>query len=148
MNGTLIGGGIQGGIYHGRILLPPDYPFKPPTFMMLSVRPSPASLGMEGSSILRIIRGHSFGLRVLGSVFPLGRPRELNVDLVVHPPPDTPAERALRGQHKDLPLDISAPSRALAAFMEWYVPPLPFLVRPHQLLEYSVWNVNNLFGQL
>jgi ubiquitin-conjugating enzyme E2 J1 len=27
---------LQGGIYHGRILLPPEYPFKPPSFMMLS----------------------------------------------------------------------------------------------------------------
>eukprot|EP00232_Nephroselmis_pyriformis_P000503 CAMPEP_0182906836 /NCGR_PEP_ID=MMETSP0034_2-20130328/34049_1 /TAXON_ID=156128 /ORGANISM="Nephroselmis pyriformis, Strain CCMP717" /LENGTH=191 /DNA_ID=CAMNT_0025042619 /DNA_START=30 /DNA_END=602 /DNA_ORIENTATION=- len=27
---------FEGGIFHGRILLPPDYPFKPPTFMMLS----------------------------------------------------------------------------------------------------------------
>ena len=26
----------QGGIYHGRILLPPEYPFKPPSFMMLT----------------------------------------------------------------------------------------------------------------
>ena len=26
----------QGGIYHGRILLPPEYPFKPPSFLMLS----------------------------------------------------------------------------------------------------------------
>mmetsp|Transcript_8885 Transcript_8885/g.29385 ORF Transcript_8885/g.29385 Transcript_8885/m.29385 type:complete len:138 (-) Transcript_8885:354-767(-) len=30
---------FEGGIFHGRILLPPDYPFKPPTFMMLSVGP-------------------------------------------------------------------------------------------------------------
>ena len=27
---------LQGGIYHGRILLPPDYPFKPPSFMLLT----------------------------------------------------------------------------------------------------------------
>jgi len=27
---------FEGGIYHGRILLPADYPFKPPGFMMLS----------------------------------------------------------------------------------------------------------------
>lgn len=27
---------LQGGIYHGRILLPPEYPFKPPSFIMLS----------------------------------------------------------------------------------------------------------------
>ena len=26
----------QGGIYHGRILLPPEYPFKPPSFMLLT----------------------------------------------------------------------------------------------------------------
>ena len=28
----------QGGLFHGRILLPPEYPFKPPTFAFLSVR--------------------------------------------------------------------------------------------------------------
>lgn len=28
--------GLQGGIYHGRILLPPEYPMKPPSFMMLT----------------------------------------------------------------------------------------------------------------
>ena len=27
---------LQGGIYHGRILLPPEYPFKPPSFLMLT----------------------------------------------------------------------------------------------------------------
>ena len=27
---------MQGGIYHGRILLPPEYPFKPPSFLLLS----------------------------------------------------------------------------------------------------------------
>lgn len=26
----------QGGIYHGRITLPPEYPFKPPSFIMLT----------------------------------------------------------------------------------------------------------------
>ncbi|GAX85345.1 hypothetical protein CEUSTIGMA_g12762.t1 [Chlamydomonas eustigma] len=27
---------FEGGIYHGRVLLPPEYPFKPPAFMMLT----------------------------------------------------------------------------------------------------------------
>lgn len=27
---------VQGGVYHGRILLPAEYPFKPPSFMMLT----------------------------------------------------------------------------------------------------------------
>jgi hypothetical protein len=32
----------QGGLFHGRILLPPEYPFKPPSFMMQTVgQPSP-----------------------------------------------------------------------------------------------------------
>ena len=29
---------FEGGIYLGRITLPADYPFKPPTFMLLTVR--------------------------------------------------------------------------------------------------------------
>ena len=29
------GSEFEGGIYHGRILLPPEYPFKPPSFMLL-----------------------------------------------------------------------------------------------------------------
>jgi len=28
---------FQGGRYHGRILLPPDYPMKPPSIIMLTV---------------------------------------------------------------------------------------------------------------
>ena len=28
---------FEGGIYHGRILLPPEYPFKPPNFIFLTV---------------------------------------------------------------------------------------------------------------
>jgi ubiquitin-conjugating enzyme E2 J1 len=28
---------FAGGIYHGRILLPPEYPFKPPNIMLLTV---------------------------------------------------------------------------------------------------------------
>lgn len=28
---------FEGGIYHGRIQLPADYPFKPPSFMLLTV---------------------------------------------------------------------------------------------------------------
>ncbi|KAG8095495.1 hypothetical protein GUJ93_ZPchr0012g20902 [Zizania palustris] len=28
---------FEGGIYHGRIQLPSDYPFKPPSFMLLPV---------------------------------------------------------------------------------------------------------------
>lgn len=27
---------LQGGVYHGRIILPPEYPFKPPSFIMIS----------------------------------------------------------------------------------------------------------------
>ncbi|KAL0041992.1 hypothetical protein WJX77_000137 [Trebouxia sp. C0004] len=27
---------FEGGIYHGRIILPPEYPFKPPSFIMIS----------------------------------------------------------------------------------------------------------------
>jgi len=29
---------FEGGIYHGRIQLPSEYPFKPPSFMLLTVR--------------------------------------------------------------------------------------------------------------
>ena len=29
---------FDGGIYHGRIVLPPDYPMKPPNFIFLTVR--------------------------------------------------------------------------------------------------------------
>lgn len=29
---------FEGGIYHGRIQLPPEYPFKPPAFVLLTVR--------------------------------------------------------------------------------------------------------------
>lgn len=29
---------FEGGIYHGRIQLPAEYPFKPPSFMLLTVR--------------------------------------------------------------------------------------------------------------
>ena len=28
---------FQGGVYHGRITLPPDYPMKPPSIMLLTV---------------------------------------------------------------------------------------------------------------
>lgn len=28
---------FEGGIYHGRIQLPSDYPFKPPSFLLLTV---------------------------------------------------------------------------------------------------------------
>jgi len=28
---------FEGGIYHGRIILPSDYPFKPPNIMLLTV---------------------------------------------------------------------------------------------------------------
>ena len=28
---------FDGGIYHGRIILPPDYPMKPPNFVFLTV---------------------------------------------------------------------------------------------------------------
>mmetsp|Transcript_5148 Transcript_5148/g.15466 ORF Transcript_5148/g.15466 Transcript_5148/m.15466 type:complete len:169 (-) Transcript_5148:592-1098(-) len=34
--GGQVGSEFEGGIYHGRILLPPEYPFKPPDFMMLT----------------------------------------------------------------------------------------------------------------
>lgn len=29
---------FEGGIYHGRIQLPSEYPFKPPSFMLLTVK--------------------------------------------------------------------------------------------------------------
>lgn len=29
---------FEGGIYHGRILLPSDYPFKPPNIILLTVQ--------------------------------------------------------------------------------------------------------------
>jgi len=32
----LLASWLQGGIYHGRIILPPEYPFKPPSFIMVS----------------------------------------------------------------------------------------------------------------
>lgn len=35
-SGFNVGAFLQGGIFHGRILLPPEYPFKPPSFLMLS----------------------------------------------------------------------------------------------------------------
>jgi hypothetical protein len=35
-SGVNVGAFLQGGIFHGRILLPPEYPFKPPSFLMLS----------------------------------------------------------------------------------------------------------------
>lgn len=28
---------FEGGIYHGRIILPPEYPLKPPSIMLLTV---------------------------------------------------------------------------------------------------------------
>jgi ubiquitin-conjugating enzyme E2 J1 len=28
---------FEGGVYHGRIMLPTDYPFKPPAIMLLTV---------------------------------------------------------------------------------------------------------------
>lgn len=31
------GSDFEGGVYHGRILLPPDYPFKPPNIIFLTV---------------------------------------------------------------------------------------------------------------
>lgn len=36
---------FEGGIYHGRIMLPTDYPFKPPNIMFLTVRLHRAGLG-------------------------------------------------------------------------------------------------------
>jgi ubiquitin-conjugating enzyme E2 J1 len=35
---------FEGGRYHGRILLPSDYPFKPPDIILLTVRASPSTL--------------------------------------------------------------------------------------------------------
>ena len=32
-----VGTEFEGGIYHGRILLPSDYPMKPPNFIFLTV---------------------------------------------------------------------------------------------------------------
>ena len=35
------GSDFQGGLYHGRISLPHDYPFKPPSICLLYTSPSP-----------------------------------------------------------------------------------------------------------
>ena len=35
---------FEGGIYHGRISLPPEYPLKPPSIFLLTVRPHQFSL--------------------------------------------------------------------------------------------------------
>jgi ubiquitin-conjugating enzyme E2 J1 len=44
----------QGGIYHGRILLPAEYPFKPPAFMMLT----PSGRFQTGVKICLSISSH------------------------------------------------------------------------------------------
>jgi hypothetical protein len=44
----------QGGIYHGRILLPAEYPFKPPAFMMLT----PNGRFQTGTKICLSISSH------------------------------------------------------------------------------------------
>lgn len=38
---------FAGGVYHGRILLPSEYPFKPPNIMLLTVRRDDAARGGE-----------------------------------------------------------------------------------------------------
>lgn len=45
---------FEGGIYHGRILLPADYPFKPPSFVMLS----PSGRFDTGTKICLSISSH------------------------------------------------------------------------------------------
>lgn len=45
---------VQGGIYHGRILLPAEYPFKPPAFMMLT----PNGRFQTGTKICLSISSH------------------------------------------------------------------------------------------
>lgn len=35
---------FDGGVYHGRIVLPPEYPMKPPSIILLTVRLGPEAL--------------------------------------------------------------------------------------------------------
>jgi ubiquitin-protein ligase len=43
---------FEGGIYHGRIQLPSDYPFKPPSFMLLTVCNLSVTISFSKLSIL------------------------------------------------------------------------------------------------
>jgi len=47
---------FDGGIYHGRIILPPEYPMKPPSIIILTVRDALLSLY---SSYIKIFIVHS-----------------------------------------------------------------------------------------
>uniref|UniRef100_A0A1X7SER8 UBC core domain-containing protein n=1 Tax=Amphimedon queenslandica TaxID=400682 RepID=A0A1X7SER8_AMPQE len=44
----------EGGRYHGHILLPPEYPMKPPSIVILTAA---AGAGIEGNALLEFLTG-------------------------------------------------------------------------------------------
>ena len=56
---------FDGGVYHGRILLPTEYPFKPPSFMLLT----PSGEGLGGAPARFGMGSGSCAKRVLNNIF-------------------------------------------------------------------------------
>jgi hypothetical protein len=84
---------FEGGRYHGRILLPSEYPYKPPDIVMMTVRLRSATACCGQS-------------HMCASILLSGRA--------------TVAERSLRGEHKNLPQQYRLPPAELATRLGWY----------------------------
>jgi ubiquitin-conjugating enzyme E2 J1 len=48
---------FEGGTYHGRILLPSEYPFKPPNIVFLTVS-SDCRVGLLRSGLIHLLANH------------------------------------------------------------------------------------------